>query len=370
MATCGAFLKGIGVSQSKLAYLSKTFPILIHGSVSKIHPLVNLLKSYELSTNDVGNLITACPNITTCSPERVVEAYVTLNDLFDKDSNSINKLVVKNPRIFWAKTSTIRSSVEFLMNELQLTPEQCFKTVYTQPSILWFKVEDKSRRTIDFLRNDVGISSAHLGTVVAKFPGILAYSVEDNLVPKIAKLKESFQIETNEDLSNMILRFPGILGHHHEENLLPKINLITAFDETVRGISKADTLNALKQRPRTMMYGPLMLIEVMAVSSHILRNHGACSDLGRKVLDSRIDSLIISHKIRYSKFSLQPDDVSDCVDTLLRLMDLAHICSGFQVDSRALSPRTCAYKFSAIRAQLESGSLPKYVAPKELVAGL
>ena len=193
--------------------------------------------------NEVGMSKERLRNMILQHPKLVASAFLedvkTTMDFLQEDlqlnPRQIRSITTTSPSVIRYYRTDLRRNLAFLRGPaLDLSEDDLKKLVLKRPQLLGYSLE-KLEKTTEFYSEYLGLQGEKLGNLVTRFPFLLAYSVEKNLKPTMFLLRDEifgFHTEINLRTSAtaaVVLKFPQILGYSIE-NISTKVRLFMTIN--------------------------------------------------------------------------------------------------------------------------------------------
>ena len=180
--------------------------------------------------NEVGMSKERLRNMILQHPKLVASAFLdevkTTMDFLQEDlqlsPRQIRSITTTSPSVIRYYRTNLRRNLAFLRGPaLSLSEDDLRKVVLKRPQLLGYSLE-KLESTTEFYREYLGLYGEMLGKLLQRFPFLLAYSVENNLKPTVILIRDeifghhdevSHRIEAT---SAVVIKFPQILGYSIE----------------------------------------------------------------------------------------------------------------------------------------------------------
>ena len=171
-----------------------------------------------LSKDKLRSMILQHPKlVATCLLDDVKTTIDFLQEDLQLSPRQLSSLTATSPSVINYYRTDLKRNLAFLRgSSLCLTEENLKKVVMKRPQLLGYSLNNLYKTTT-FFREYLGLFGEELGILVTRFPFILAYSIENNLKPTISYFGEDVFIhcETSQKktyMASIIKRFPQVLG--------------------------------------------------------------------------------------------------------------------------------------------------------------
>ncbi|MFQ6666307.1 hypothetical protein Gotur_032706, partial [Gossypium turneri] len=205
-------------------------------------------------------------------------------------SQSSNLLIFKRPiglRLFSNSSNAHSFTVSYLINKCGFSPELAsrvsnfvhFETPEKPDSLIVFlenhgfsqtQIANLIKRQPRFLLSDtektllpkleflysMGFSRPELAKLLSSHPHLLKYSLKKQIIPSFNLLRDLFQ--SDDKTIKAIKRFAGILVNYSKSYLYPNMNVLRGI-----GVPESNILMLLNRHPRTFLYSPVRLKEIV-----------------------------------------------------------------------------------------------------------
>ncbi|PPR90766.1 hypothetical protein GOBAR_AA29918 [Gossypium barbadense] len=146
------------------------------------------------------------------------------------------------------------SLIVFLENH-GFSQTQIVKLIKREPTLLLSDTEKTLLPKLEFLYS-VGFSRPELAKLLSSHPHLLQYSLKKQIIPSFNLLRDLFQ--SDDKTIKAIKRFAGILVYDSKSYLYPNMNVLRG-----NGVPESNILVLLNRYPRTFLYNPVRLKEIV-----------------------------------------------------------------------------------------------------------
>ncbi|XP_012453045.2 uncharacterized protein LOC105775041 [Gossypium raimondii] len=146
------------------------------------------------------------------------------------------------------------SLIVFLENH-GFSQTQIANLIKRQPRFLLSDTEKTLLPKLEFLYS-IGFSRPELAKLLSSHPHLLKYSLKKQIIPSFNLLRDLFQ--SDDKTIKAIKRFAGILVNYSKSYLYPNMNVLRGI-----GVPESNILMLLNRHPRTFLYSPVRLKEIV-----------------------------------------------------------------------------------------------------------
>eukprot|EP00977_Amphora_coffeiformis_P007092 scaffold1549_cov156-Amphora_coffeaeformis.AAC.6 len=186
------------------------------------HKVEVLRKLMDLTDEDLRTIIERQPSVLHLSADKNVSPTI-LNLLrsLDLSRDELKYLIVSFPGILTYSKTNLRAKIRFFKFILGLTTEQCRKAVLKEPTLFKTGVHSGLFPRTRFLLNDMQIPVEDLRQIVLRHPRILLYSLEKNLIPKLVfYCLMTIHLEPTQ-VAKLLRSYPDFIGYNLDRHILP-----------------------------------------------------------------------------------------------------------------------------------------------------
>ncbi|MFQ6666311.1 hypothetical protein Gotur_032706 [Gossypium turneri] len=256
------------------------------------------------------------------------------------------------------------SLIVFLENN-GFSQTQIVNLIKRQPTLLLSDTEKTLLPKLEFLYS-IGFSRPELAKLLSDYPTLLRFSLEKRIIPSFNLLRNLFQ--SDDKAIKSIKRFAGILVSDFEKSLLPNMNILRGI-----GVPESNILLQLRRKPRTLMFNPVRLEEIveevkrMGIDSSrkkFLVAVYAFRSMSKSTLEKKIDVYRRwgwSDQAINEAFRRYPMCMTVSEDKIMSTMD-------FLVNKMGYSLTRIAKQPSFLTRSLEKRIMPKALFARELIS--
>ncbi|PPE02321.1 hypothetical protein GOBAR_DD00655 [Gossypium barbadense] len=232
-----------------------------------------------------------------------------------------------------------------------------------QPKLLYSDTEKTLLPKLEFLYS-IGFSMPELAKLLSDYPTLLRASLEKRIIPSFNLLRNLFQ--SDDKAIKSIKRFAGILVSDFEKNLLPNMNILRGI-----GVPESNILLQLHRKPRTLMFNPVRLEEIVEEVKRMgidtsrkkfLDVVFAMKSMTKSTLEKKIDVYKRwgwSDQEIHEAFRRYPLCMTVSEDKIMAIMD-------FLVNKMGYSSTLVAKQSSVLSRSLEKRIVPRALFAQEL----
>ncbi|TYH86256.1 hypothetical protein ES332_D01G029200v1 [Gossypium tomentosum] len=254
------------------------------------------------------------------------------------------------------------SLIIFLENH-GFSKTQIKNLIKRQPKLLYSDTEKTLLPKLEFLYS-IGFSRPELAKLLSDYPTLLRASLEKRIIPSFNLLRNLFQ--SDDKAIKSIKRFAGILVSDFEKNLLPNMNILRGI-----GVPESNILLQLHRKPRTLMFNPVRLEEIVEEVKRMgidtsrkkfLDVVFAMKSMTKSTLEKKIDVYKRwgwSDQEIHEAFRRYPLCMTVSEDKIMAIMD-------FLVNKMGYSSTLVAKQSSVLSRSLEKRIVPRALFAQEL----
>ncbi|MBA0733435.1 hypothetical protein Gogos_017456 [Gossypium gossypioides] len=254
------------------------------------------------------------------------------------------------------------SLIIFLENH-GFSKTQIKNLIKRQPKLLYSDTEKTLLPKLEFLYS-IGFSRPELAKLLSDYPTLLRASLEKRIIPSFNLLRNLFQ--SDDKAIKSIKRFAGILVSDFEKNLLPNMNILRGI-----GVLESNILLQLHRKPRTLMFNPVRLEEIVEEVKRMgidtsrkkfLDVVFAMKSMTKSTLEKKIDVYKRwgwSDQEIHEAFRRYPLCMTVSEDKIMAIMD-------FLVNKMGYSSTLVAKQSSVLSRSLEKRIVPRALFAREL----
>jgi len=268
----------------------------------KVEVLRNLM---DLTDEDLRTIIEKQPSVLHLSADKNVSPTI-LNLLrsLDLSRDELKHLIVTFPGILTYSKTNLNAKIRFFKLILGLTTEQCRNAILKEPTLFKTGVHSGLFPRMRFLLNDMQIPAEDLRQIVMRHPRILLYSLENNLIPKLVfYCLMTIHLEPTQ-VTKLLRSYPNFIGYNLENHILP----ITRYFLKDLDFSIPEFQKILLNFPRLMSNS---LTKIKHVVGYLRFETDLCATQVRRVL-YQAPSLLglntdisVRNKVEYIRKTLQ-----------------------------------------------------------------
>ena len=138
----------------------------------------------------------------------------------------IRQALLKQPSMLQYSTETLRSKLEFLRNELCMSPMVACRVLHAAPTIFGISLTENLRPKVATLMIRCRLSADEVGLIAAAVPSILVLSSKRKIEPCLSYLSVALRLPDENSLGTMIKAAPRILIQSINSSLEPKLQMM------------------------------------------------------------------------------------------------------------------------------------------------
>lgn len=180
MAKRAAFLESLSLPRARWGRLLARHPGFLYTTVDTMEPRVAYLSyALRLSRDEVGRLVDKHPKLLS-NNEAMFEARLTFLFSLGLDDAGVRRMVCSHPQILNYTPESMAPRVEWLTQEVGMSPDEAAKTCARLSQLFSLSVERSLRPKFEYLTNQLGGSKATL----LECPTYLSLSLAARIVPR------------------------------------------------------------------------------------------------------------------------------------------------------------------------------------------
>jgi len=180
----------LGLRRDDLKKILLVNPMILTLSLENyIRPKMEFLKNeFDLEPMDVAKILKLHPPFLTYTQESIRNTFAYLAG-FGVMQADIRRAMRHCPQIFGLRSARLQENIDFLREQVFLTPPQLTQVICSYPRILTYKVEPKIRAKLSYLTEELDLSPQELVQEILHFPQLLGYSLDKRLRNRIQHLQ-------------------------------------------------------------------------------------------------------------------------------------------------------------------------------------
>ncbi|GMJ09949.1 hypothetical protein like AT5G07900 [Hibiscus trionum] len=256
------------------------------------------------------------------------------------------------------------SLIVFLENH-GFSKTQIASLIKRQPKLLVSDTEKTLLPKLEFLYS-IGFSRPELAKLLSNYPTLLKTSLENQIIPSFNSLRNLSQSDAK--AITAVKRFTGILVYDMELHLYPNLNILRE-----NGVSESNILMQLSRKPRTLMFNPVRMKEIVeevkrmgfdSSTKKFLDVALALKAMTKSTLEKKFDVFRrwgLSDQEIHEAFQRHPSCMMVSEDKIMAIMD-------FLVNKMGYSSTLIAKQSSIFSRSLEKRIVPRALFAQELLS--
>ena len=199
-----------------------------------------------MSGADVDKVLSREPKLAGYDVERAVAPKTRFfTDALGVPAEKLRAAVKRDPRILVVSLASLSSAAAWLERTCGVTPGEAGAILCRAPSLAWADAERNLTPTVDFLVDELGVSPPALKALATRQPSVLLMSVDGNLREKTAYFSRAFEDDdagssarsgsssSGSDFASgraracaMIAKHPAVLALSVEKSVAPKVRFL------------------------------------------------------------------------------------------------------------------------------------------------
>lgn len=186
------------------------------------HKVEVLRDLMDLTDEDLRAIIEKQPSVLQLSANKNLSPTI-LNLLrsLDLSRQELRHLIVSFPGILTYSKTNLKAKIRFFKLILGLTTEQCRTAILKEPNLFKTGVHTGLFPRMRFLLREIQIPIEDLRQIFLRHPRILLYSLENNLVPKLVfYCLLTIRLEPAQ-VAKLLRSYPEFIGYNLDRHILP-----------------------------------------------------------------------------------------------------------------------------------------------------
>jgi mTERF domain-containing protein len=263
-------VRALDLSKKELRKLVVSYPAILCYSITNLKNKISFFqKELQLDMTQTRTLVVMEPRLLCAAVETgLLPRFNFLHREMKIPISDLKDILFRNPKIllYSLKDNLQPKMISFFVMRLQMEPPHIIKLLKSFPFIMDYNLEDhmlpiaryfltelefspmelrkiflkfprlmthsmfKIKHVVGYFRFQLRLDAADVKRMLFQAPQIISLSTDDTLVSKVKFLKDTFDLEGDDELRKVITGQPTLLLCSVESNILPKSKyLLDAF---------------------------------------------------------------------------------------------------------------------------------------------
>eukprot|EP00897_Mesotaenium_endlicherianum_P004327 jgi/Mesen1/3922/ME000209S02932 len=218
-------LKLAGIRGRDRGRITARWPWLLSATMAaRLEPLAATLRSFRILLRDIDGVITSCPQLLGCCPEKVLGPAASHLEELGLRGALLGRALVRCPQLLLRKRSDLHAVLNYLGD--QGVPLEYSTHILTRnPSVLTMRIEPILAGKFEFLRSTLQLGRRRhwVGRIVRFYPEVLTRSVQA-MSDRLDYLH--WRGLSRDAIRLMVFLFPPLLGCNVDTMFRPKLDFL------------------------------------------------------------------------------------------------------------------------------------------------